>query len=126
MTTTADCETPGTTPASVEVASKLYRGLGDPTRLRIVLALLGGERRVVDLVADVGLAQSTVSAHLACLRDCGLLTLRPVGRQSYYGLAHDVRDLLRATERLLARTGVDVGLCPQSRLGDPTTAAARQ
>lgn len=97
---------------AVEVAAKLYRGLGDPTRLRIVLGLLSGERRVVDLVADLGLAQSTVSAHLACLRDCGLLTLRPVARQSYYGLAHDVRELLTATERLLGRTGVEVALCP--------------
>ena len=97
---------------AVDVAAKLYRGLGDPTRLRIILGLLGGERRVVDLVAELGLAQSTVSGHLACLRDCGLLTLRPVGRQSYYGLAHDVRDLLTATERLLGRTGVEVALCP--------------
>jgi ArsR family transcriptional regulator len=99
---------------AVDVAAKLYRGLGDPTRLRIVLGLFAGERRVVDLVAELGLAQSTVSAHLACLRDCGLLTLRPVGRQSYYGLAHDVRDLLTATEQLLGRTGVEVALCPTS------------
>lgn len=97
---------------AVDVAAKLYRGLGDPTRLRIVLGLQAGEQRVVDLVTELGLAQSTVSAHLACLRDCGLLTLRPVGRQSYYGLAHDVRDLLSATEQLLGRTGVDVALCP--------------
>lgn len=110
MTTTTGSVASASAP--VQVAAKLYRGLGDPTRLRIVLALLGGERRVVDLVAEVGLAQSTVSAHLACLRDCGLLTLRPVGRQSYYGLSHDVRDLLLATERLLARTGAEVALCP--------------
>ena len=97
---------------AVDVAAKLYRGLGDPTRLRIVLGLFAGERRVVDLVAELGLAQSTVSAHLACLRDCGLLTLRPVGRQSYYGLAHAVRALLTATERLLGRTGGEVALCP--------------
>lgn len=96
----------------VDVAAKLYRGLGDPTRLRLLLALLDGERRVVDLVATVGLAQSTVSAHLACLKDCGLLEVRPQGRQSFYRLAHDVRDLLRATEVLLARTGVRVSLCP--------------
>ena len=113
MTTTTDCAA-APAPASVKVAAKLYRGLGDPTRLRIVLALLDGERRVVDLVAEVGLAQSTVSAHLACLRDCGLLTLRPIGRQSIYGPAHDVRDLLTVTERLLERTGVDVALCPTS------------
>ena len=108
MTTTTDAETS----TAAEAAAKLYRGLGDPTRLRIVLGLLAGERRVVDLVAEVGLAQSTVSAHLACLRGCGLLTMRPVGRQSYYGLAHDVRELLLATERLLERTGVEVALCP--------------
>ena len=95
----------------VEVAAKLFRGLGDPTRLRLLLALLQGERRVVDLVAEVGSAQSTVSGHLACLRDCGLLDVRPVGRQSFYSLAHDVRDLLQAGETLLARTGVHVDLC---------------
>ena len=109
MTTATDLPVHG---PAVDVAAKLYRGLGDPTRLRIVLGLLAGERRVVDLVAELGLAQSTVSGHLACLRDCGLLTLRPVGRQSYYGLAHDVRDLLTATEALLGRTGVEVALCP--------------
>lgn len=111
MTTTTTTQLPAHGPA-VDVAAKLYRGLGDPTRLRIVLGLLSGERRVVDLVPELGLAQSTVSAHLACLRACGLLTLRPVGRQSYYGLAHDVRDLLTATEQLLGRTGVEVALCP--------------
>ena len=109
--TTTPAQLPAHGPAA-DVAAKLYRGLGDPTRLRIVLGLLSGERRVVDLVAELGLAQSTVSAHLACLRDCGLLTLRPVGRQSYYGLAHDMRDLLTATEQLLGRTGVEVALCP--------------
>ena len=95
-----------------ERAAKLFRSLGDPTRLRLVLCLLHGEHRVVDLVAEVGLAQSTVSAHLACLRSCGLLDMRPVGRQSYYRLAHDVQELLTATETLLSRIGYDVSLCP--------------
>jgi DNA-binding transcriptional ArsR family regulator len=94
-----------------ERAAKLFRSLGDPTRLRLVLCLLHGEHRVVDLVAEVGLAQSTVSAHLACLRDCGLLDMRPVGRQSYYRLAHDVQELLAAAESLLGRIGYDVSLC---------------
>lgn len=108
---TADTNAPPVTLEAVDVAAKLYRGLGEPTRLRLLLALLDGERRVVDLVAEVGLAQSTVSAHLSCLRECGLLDLRPVGRQSFYSLAHDVRDLLKATEALLARTGLQVELC---------------
>lgn len=110
MTTNAGA--PAVAVDSVELAAKLYRGLGDPTRLRLLLALMAGEQRVVDLVAQVGLAQSTVSSHLACLRDCGLLELRPVGRQSFYSIAHDVRELLQVTEALLERTGSHVDLCP--------------
>jgi DNA-binding transcriptional ArsR family regulator len=94
-------------------ATALFRGLADPTRLAILLELRGGERRVVDLAKAVRLAQPTVSGHLACLRDCGLVTWRPVGRQSYYRLAVDELDeLLRAAEQVLARTGDAVVLCP--------------
>lgn len=39
--------------------------------------LARGEARVVDLVAELGLAQSTISKHLACLRDCHAVTLCP-------------------------------------------------
>lgn len=106
-----------------DLAAKLFRSLGDPTRLRLVLCLLDGEQRVVDLVAEVGVTQSTVSAHLACLRDCGLLDMRPVGRQSYYRLAHDVQELLAATETLLSRTGHDVSLCSTTPAPAPAPGA---
>ena len=119
MTTTTASAT-GIGAQQADVAAKLFRSLGDPTRLRLVLCLLDGEQRVVDLVAEVGLAQSTVSAHLACLRGCGLLDMRPVGRQSYYRLAHDVRELLSATETLLSRIGHDVSLCPTTPAPDPS------
>lgn len=73
-----------------------------------------GEHRVVDLVAHLGLAQSTVSTHLACLRDCGLVASRPVGRASMFSLCHEVAllEVLGAAERLLAATGDAVVLCP--------------
>ena len=54
-------------------AATLFRSLGDPARLAIVRRLASGPARVVDLVEAIGLAQSTVSKHLACLRDCGLV-----------------------------------------------------
>ena len=95
-------------------AASLFRSLGDPTRLAILQHLALGEHRVVDLTAHLGLAQSTVSAHLACLRDCGLVDSRPQGRASMWSLAahpHLV-DLLAAAERLLAATGDAVDLCP--------------
>ena len=72
-----------------------------------------GPARVVDLVSVLGLAQSTVSAHLACLRDCGLIVSEPVGRASVFRIAEPVLvDLLGAAEVLLAATGNVVALCP--------------
>ncbi|WNV74808.1 metalloregulator ArsR/SmtB family transcription factor [Geodermatophilus sp. DSM 44513] len=100
--------------AALSAAACLFRSLGDPTRLAIIRHLLLGEHRVVDLTAHLGLAQSSVSAALACLRDCGVATSRPQGRASLWSLAvpDQVLDVLAAAERLLAVTGDAVVLCP--------------
>ena len=68
--------------AGLEPAAALFRSLADPARLAILQRLAGGPARVVDLTEELGLAQSTVSKHLACLRDCGLVESRPAGRRS--------------------------------------------
>lgn len=69
-------------------AAALFHGLADPTRLMILAHLRTGEHKVKDLTEHLGLAQSTVSAHLSCLRDCGLVTSRAQGRASMYSLAN--------------------------------------
>lgn len=97
----------------VDVAAKLFRGFGDPTRLRILLTLVDGERRVTDLVDLVGKSQANVSGHLSCLRECGLVTARPEGRQVFYAIASPALPaLLRQAEAVLADTGQRVELCP--------------
>ncbi len=69
--------------------------------------------RMVDLTADLGLAQSTVSGHLACLHGCGLVQARPAGRASVYSLAQPaLAALLAAAETILAATGNAAALCP--------------
>ncbi len=100
--------------AALSAAACLFRGLGDPSRLAILRHLVLGEHRVVDLTAHLGLAQSTVSTHLACLRGCGLVTSRPQGRASVFSLVHPARvlEVLSAAEGLLAATGDAVTLCP--------------
>ncbi|MDZ5446746.1 metalloregulator ArsR/SmtB family transcription factor [Micromonospora sp. 4G57] len=104
---TINC-TPGLGPAVA-----LFRSLGDPTRLAILRRIATGEARVVDLTGELGLAQSTVSKHLACLRDCGLIDYRVEGRQSFYALTRpELLDLLRSAEQVLAATGEAVALCP--------------
>lgn len=75
---------------------------------------------MVDLTAHLGLAQSTVSKHLACLKECGLVTSRPHGRASMFSLSHPeaLMDLLASAERLLGLTGDAVVLCPSHRAED--------
>lgn len=103
-----------TTGAGLAAAKALFHSLSDGTRLAIVRRLAGGEARVVDLVGELGLAQSTVSAHLACLRDCGLVEGRAQGRQVFYSLTHpELLDLLASAETVLAVTGHAVALCPR-------------
>ncbi|MGI9092584.1 MAG: ArsR/SmtB family transcription factor [Mycobacteriales bacterium] len=94
-------------------AAALFRSLADPTRLAILRRLAAGPARVVDLVAALGLAQSTVSKHLACLLGCGLVSREPVGRASLFRLAQPALfEMLTSAEAVLADTGYAVALCP--------------
>lgn len=90
-----------------ECAADLFHSLGDPGRLTILAHLLTGEHNVRELTDHLGLAQSTVSAHLAKLRDCGLVTSRAEGRASVFSINHaaQVVNLLAAATDLLERTG---------------------
>lgn len=101
--------------AALTVAACLFHGFSDRSRLTIVQHLALGEHRVVDLTRHLGLAQSTVSKHLACLLDCSIVTVRAEGRASVYALAHPdaTLELLAAAERLLGLTGDAVALCPR-------------
>jgi DNA-binding transcriptional ArsR family regulator len=100
---------------SLAPAASLFRSLGDPSRLAILGHLVLGEHKVRELTDHLGLAQSTVSAHLRCLLDCGLVHVRAVGRSSMYSLAveGEVLGVLGAAEALLAATGDAVLLCPR-------------
>lgn len=90
----------------------MFHSLSDPTRLAIVQRLAVGESRVANLVQELRLPQSTVSTHLACLRDCRLVAGRPEGRQIFYRLAQpELLSLLAVAEQALAATGSAVALC---------------
>ena len=83
---------------SIHRADETFRAFSDPTRLRILHLLLGGELCVCDLVAVLGVPQPKASRHLAYLRKAGLVLARKQGLWSYYSLA-PARDTLH--ERLL-------------------------
>lgn len=103
----------GVEAGSLKVAACLFHGFSDPSRLAILQHLSLGEHRVVDLTTHLGLAQSTVSQHLTCLKDCGLVTSRPVGRASMFSLTHpeEMMSLFAVAEHLLDLSGDAVALC---------------
>lgn len=70
-----------------EALSRYFRVLGDPTRLRILEALLERQRTVSQLVELLDASQSRVSNHLACLRWCRLVESERRGRAVVYRVA---------------------------------------
>ncbi|MGC3995598.1 MAG: metalloregulator ArsR/SmtB family transcription factor [Propionicimonas sp.] len=93
--------------AAGQTRERLFRALAEPARLAILTHLVLGEHRVADLTEHTGLAQSTTSAHLAVLRECGLVTLRTDGRSSMYSLSApaELAALLAAADAVSVATG---------------------
>ncbi|MFC4560676.1 ArsR/SmtB family transcription factor [Nocardiopsis mangrovi] len=89
-----------TTEQRLSAIQRLGRALADPTRCRLLLALLDGPGYPAGLAEQLGLTRQNVSNHLACLRECGLVTTTARGRQVSYelvdpALVHALDDLLR-------------------------------
>jgi DNA-binding transcriptional ArsR family regulator len=68
---------------------RLYRALGDETRLRILRLLAERDRYLTELATELDLSKPTISHHLAHLRSAGLVTLHEQGNLTYYTLRHD-------------------------------------
>ncbi|MCI4342590.1 MAG: metalloregulator ArsR/SmtB family transcription factor [Thermoplasmata archaeon] len=97
--------------------SEAFEVLADPTRLRIVEELRGGERSVGSIVSTLGVCQPGVSRHLRILHQAGFVQSHPDGQRRLYSLQrkpfraldawiHDYRDLVEAR---LDRLGQLVG-----------------
>lgn len=80
--------------------ARVGKALADPTRCRLLLALLDGASYPGQLATELELSRSNVSNHLACLRGCGLVIAVWQGRQTRYELAdphlaHALRELVK-------------------------------
>lgn len=70
------------------------KALADPTRVRILAALRGGELCVCELGDALGVTQSTLSTHLQVIREAGLVGTRKAGKWVYYSLEPTAARLL--------------------------------
>ncbi len=68
---------------------RLYRALGDESRLRILCLLAERDRYLTELATELELSKPTVSHHLAQLRSAGLVTMTEQGNLTYYTLRRD-------------------------------------
>ena len=89
---------------TLEAKARLFRALGDPSRLAVLEVLRDGPKCVSDLVGMTGLSQPNVSGHLALLRDCGLVDREQRGRFAYYSLGRaEVEAILASGDGLLIK-----------------------
>lgn len=78
--------------------SRMYKVLGDQTRLKILLFLQSGEKNVTAISEEVMMEQSAVSHQLKLLRENKIVVSRREGKVIYYALAdHHVIDILKQT-----------------------------
>lgn len=97
-------------PLESDLLAKYFRVLGDPTRLRILVA--EQERSVGELAGLLGEAQPKVSNHLACLRWCGFVATRREHRTVYYREADErVGAVIALGRRLLHDNEQHVAAC---------------
>jgi DNA-binding transcriptional ArsR family regulator len=75
--------------SDIAVIAETYRLLGDPTRLRVLLACLGGPIPVGEIASRTGASQSLVSHHLRLLRGARLVRGTRRTKQVFYELADD-------------------------------------
>ncbi|MGH9176981.1 MAG: ArsR/SmtB family transcription factor [Acidimicrobiales bacterium] len=102
-----------TTLADTELLARLFRALGDATRLRILELLVEeGELHQAEIVRRLGAVQARVSEHLGCLVWCGFVESRVQGRRTLYRLANrQVRSLLDPAKRFLERNEAQIACC---------------
>lgn len=99
--------------ADSELLARLFRTLGDATRLRILELLLDeGELHQMEIVRRLGATQTRVSEHMACLTWCGYVATRTEGRKTFYRVANrQVRGLLDRAKRFLDQNDAQIATC---------------
>lgn len=99
-------------PEQTDFLAKYFRGLGDPTRLRILELLTAKERSVGELVEKLDESQPKISNHLACLRWCGFVESRRQHRTIWYRVADErIERILKLGRELLEENEDHIRAC---------------
>jgi len=72
---------------ALEQVAVYFRALAEPSRLRLLNELRGGERNVTELTRALGTSQANVSKHLAVLLQAGVVERSMRGTSAFYRIA---------------------------------------
>ncbi|MDQ3784102.1 MAG: metalloregulator ArsR/SmtB family transcription factor [Actinomycetota bacterium] len=99
--------------AETELLARLFRTLGDATRLRILELLLEeGELHQMEIVRRLGATQARVSEHMACLVWCGFVEARTLGRRVLYRVTSQrVQTLVAKAKQFLEQNEAQISTC---------------
>lgn len=89
-------------PSHTAALARLGHAISDPTRAAILLALRHGSHCPADLAAELEVSRQSISNHLTCLRECGLVVAERRGRHAHYRLSQP--ELAQALTAMLAIT----------------------
>lgn len=77
------------TDEQIEVYTKFFHGLSNPTRYQIILSLIDSKKNVGELAEDLGCSQSLISMQLKCLKWCNFVKSAKEGKNIYYSIADE-------------------------------------
>jgi DNA-binding transcriptional ArsR family regulator len=102
----------------LELKVKFFRGFGDKTRLAILDAIKGGEKTVSDIVEYTSGRcgnQSNISQHLACLKGCGIVQSRQVGKYTLYSIRNkEIEQFLLQADLILQGITEEMWQCSRN------------
>lgn len=99
--------------SDTELVARLFRALGDATRLRIIELLLEeGELHQMEIVRRLGATQARISEHMVCLTWCGFVQTRVEGRRTLYRVTNrQVRTLIERARSFLEQNQAQIASC---------------
>jgi len=96
----------------LQFESKLFKGFADQSRLLILEILLDEPKTVSNIVKATKLSQPNVSAHLACLLECGLVRREKKGREVLYRISMDeIGDIIHIARKILRGHSKEIHNC---------------
>jgi len=96
----------------LDVKVKFLQGFSNKTRVQILECLKENEKTVSQIVHEVEATQSSISQHLSCLRECGLIVSRQEGKYVYYKIRNEkIGSLLSMFDEVLLDIQQNISSC---------------